>query len=203
MSTVALAKVEALREGGHIIPAEGNMKKSKPNPKKEAIVAQIKEKLSRAKAFFLTDYRGLTHKQLEQLRKALKKTEAEYSIVKNTLLKKSLEQADTKHKESFYEFLRDSTAALFAYKDPITSIKTLYDFAKSITLPKVKIGLFDGKILKTEEFNTLATLPSKEVLLQTLVFRLKSPIYGFHYALQWNLQKLVIALNNIKNNRGN
>ena len=59
------------------------MKKSKPNQKKENAISEIKGNLDRAKAFVLTDYKGLTHKQLEDLRKSLKKVEAEYKIVKN------------------------------------------------------------------------------------------------------------------------
>src|SRR3989344_7220487 len=108
-----------------------NMKKSKPNQKKSDAIADIGEKIGRAKAFFLTDFKGLTHKQLEELRKNLKKVDAEYVIAKNTLLKKSLESSNNKNKESMYDSLKNSTAALFAYGDELSAIKTVYDFAKN------------------------------------------------------------------------
>ncbi|OGG04044.1 50S ribosomal protein L10 [Candidatus Gottesmanbacteria bacterium RBG_16_37_8] len=191
-----------------IRPTEGNirflpgmfrgffMKKSKPNLRKAAIVDLIKTKIDKAKAIFLTDYKGLTHKQLEDLRKNLKTVEAEYVVVKNTLLKISL--ADKTKKDELVKMLKDSTAVLFAYGDELSAIKKLADFAKNFSLPKIKIGFMSDTITSQEDFLRLASLPSKEVLLATLVYRLKSPITGFHYALSWNLRKFVTVLNNIK-----
>lgn len=179
------------------------MKKSKFNPRKTAIIQNLSTSLSRAKAFFLTDYKSLTHKQLEELRKNLKKDNAEYSIVKNTLLKKSLESSSVKNKESLYDSLKESTAALFAYGDALSAIKTLSAFIKTYTLPKIKIGIFSENLISADEFNRLASLPAKEVLLAILAARLRSPISGLHYALNWNLQKFVTVLNNIKNKKPN
>ena len=179
------------------------MKKSKPNQKKENAISEIKGNLDRAKAFVLTDYKGLTHKQLEDLRKSLKKVEAEYKIVKNTLFKKSLEAKSFADTDKIAESLKEPTAAFFAYGDEISAIKALSDFAKANTLPKVKIGFFDGGILSADDFKRLSSLPSKNVLLATLLARLLSPISGFHYALNWNLQKIVTVLNNIKDKKPN
>lgn len=177
------------------------MHKSHPNQRKLDQVSELKDKLSRSKAFFLTDYKGLTHKQLEELKKSLKKVEGEFVVVKNTLLKKTFETSETKNKENLYEHLKQATAALFAYGDEISAIKVLSSFIKSASLPKVKIGLFAENITSAEDFNRIASLPTKEVLLASLVTRLKSPIYGLHYSLSWNLHKFVIALNNIKSKK--
>ena len=177
------------------------MTKSKPNAKKIETVEKLAEKLARAKAFFLADYRGLTHKQLEDLRKILKKADSEFTIVKNTLFKKTLEKEKVKDIQSFDKFLKDTTAALFAYGDQLSAIKALADFAKNFSLPKIKIGLMDNNLISKEDFTRLASIPSKEILLSTLIFRLKSPLYGLHYSLNWNLQKFVIALNNIKSKK--
>jgi len=177
------------------------MTKTKPNAKKIETVEKLAEKLARAKAFFLADYRGLTHKQLEDLRKILKKADSEFTIVKNTLFKKTLEKEKVKDIQSFDKFLKDTTAALFAYGDQLSAIKALADFAKNFSLPKIKIGLMDNNLISKEDFTRLASIPSKEILLSTLIFRLKSPLYGLHYSLNWNLQKFVIALNNIKSKK--
>ena len=177
------------------------MKKSKPNQKKSDAIADIGEKIGRAKAFFLTDYKGLTHKQLEELRKNLKKVEAEYSIVKNTLFKKSLEEKNVADTDKIADSLKQPTAAFFAYGDGISAIKALSDFAKATALPKIKIGMFDSKLASADDFKMLASLPSREILLATIVNRLQSPISGLHYSLNWNLIKIVNVLNNIKNKK--
>ncbi|KKS97538.1 MAG: 50S ribosomal protein L10, large subunit ribosomal protein L10 [Candidatus Gottesmanbacteria bacterium GW2011_GWA2_43_14] len=176
--------------------------KTKPNQKKQDTVKDLSDKFARAKAFFLTDYKGLTHKELEDLRRKLKKVEADYVVVKNTLLKKGMEEKD-KTLEPLYEHLKQSTAMLFAFGDEIEAVKILADFAKNATMPKVKAGFFSGSIASEADFKKLASLPSRNILLTTLLNRLNSPIQGFHYALSWNLQQFVTVLENVKNKKAN
>lgn len=177
-----------------------------PNQNKIDQVKILKDKLSRAKALFLADYRGLTHQQLESLRKNLKKAKGEFVIAKNTLIKiaikenKSVAESDT---EQFDNELKNPTAALFAFGDEVAPIRVLSDFIKNNQLPKIKIGLFGGKVAKEADFKKLAALPTRDVLLATLAMRMKSPIYGLHYALRWNLQGLVTTLGNIKEKKNN
>lgn len=169
--------------------------------RKEDIVKKLTDKLGKSKAFFLADYKGLTHQQLETLRKNLKKSEAEFLVTKNTLLNLSLKQQSNETVKSLEGELKNSTATLFAYGDEIAAIKEVAKFAKNFSLPKIKIGFFDGKVVSTKDFEKLAIIPSRGDLLAILVGRLKFPIYGLHYALNWNLQRLVIALDNIKNSK--
>lgn len=171
------------------------------NPRKTAIVGALKDKLDKAKSFFLTDYRGLTHQQLEALRKLLKREKAEFLIAKNTLLKKTLTDRNQKAYEGLFGHLNNPTATLFAYGDVISAIKALSDFAKLNALPKIKGGFLDGKVATEADFQKIATLPPLDILLATLVMRLQSPLSGLHYALNWNLQKLVLVLNSVKNNK--
>jgi large subunit ribosomal protein L10 len=179
-----------------------------PSQKKIDQVKDLTEKLGKAKAFFLADYRGLTHQQLESLRKALRKVEGEFVIAKNTLFKLSLKNnlsagkagaiMDNDAMLQFEKELNNPNATLFAFGDEIAPLKVLSDFIKNHQLPKVKIGIFGGKVATAEQFGQLASLPTREVLLATLALRLKSPIYGLHYAMRWNLQGLVIALDQVK-----
>ena len=177
--------------------------------KKIDTVSVLKEKLDRAKALFLTDYRGLTHQQIEHLKKALKKVEAEFMVVKNTLLRIAIQQLNPSTQlrvnnttmQQLEKELKNPTAALFAFGDEITAVKTLANFIKNTQLPKIKLGLFSGKIAKESDFKKLATLPSREVLLATFAVRLKSPIFGLHYALNWNLLRLAVVFANIKNKK--
>lgn len=176
-----------------------------PNQKNKNTVKSLDEKIAKAKAMFLADYRGLTHQQLESLRKALKKISAEFLVAKNTLLKISLnnkkEALNKDDLSKVTEELKNPTAALMIYGDEIAPVKALADFIKKNALPKIKIGLFSGKIATEADFNKLATLPTKEVLLATLAGRLNSPIQGLHYALNWNLQRFVTVLGNVKNKK--
>lgn len=180
-------------------------KTKKVNPRKSDTVAKLTDKLGKAKAFFLTDYRGLTHQQMETLKKSLKKVQAEFVVAKNTLLKIALNiehlTFNKETKERLAEELKNPTATFFSFGDEIAAIKELAKFIISTQLPKIKIGFFAGKVALPEDFQKLASLPTRVVLLATLAMRLKSPIYSLHYALNWNLQRLVTVLGNVKSKK--
>ncbi len=173
--------------------------KTSPNrQRKIEAVTGLQDKLAAAKAFFFTDYRGLTHKQLEELRKALKKVEAEFIVAKNTLLKLAIQQLPKESLEQLESALNNPTAALLIHGDPVNAVKTVAKFIKNFQLPKIKIGFFEERIATSDDFKKLSILPNREILLATLAMRMKSPLYGLHYALNWNLKRIVVALNNIK-----
>lgn len=168
--------------------------------KREAVTT-LKEKIEKAKAFFLTDYKGITHQQLEGLRKGLKKIDAEYVVTKNTLLKIAMKQGESKATDQLEKELHHPTAILLAYGDEISAVKELATFIKSTQLPKIKIGMFAGNVATGADFAKLASLPTKEVLYATLVRRLSGPLYGLHNAASWNIRKLVYALSAIKSKK--
>lgn len=176
-----------------------NKKISKNREKKEAIVAKLSEKIKKAKALVFANYQGLTHIQLEQLKKNLKQTEAELVITKNTLL--MLASQNSKFKIGNWR-LEGPTATLFAYKDPIAPLKELAKTIKQLKLPTIKFGIFDGKLLAEAEILRLSILPSREILLAQVVGQMKAPIFGLHQALNWNLQKLVVVLKGIEKTKG-
>lgn len=180
----------------------------KLSQKKNDAVLQLTDKIAKAKAFFFTDYRGLTHQQLETLKKALKKVEGEFVVAKNTFLKiaigkdaKIQSNQDTIGK--LEEQLKNPTGAFLSFGDEITAIKELANFIKTTQLPKIKIGFFAGNLATEADFKKLSNLPTRDILLATLVNRLQSPIYGLHHALNWNLQRLVTVLGNIKDKKPN
>lgn len=178
----------------------------KLSQRKTDIVADLSDKIAKAKTFFLTDYRGLTHQQLETLKKALKKVEGEFVVAKNTFLKIAIGkdariQSNKDAIGKIEEQLKNPTAAFLSFGDEITAIKELANFMKTTQLPKIKIGFFAGNVAAEADFMKLSSLPTRDVLLATLVNRLESPIYGLHHALNWNLQRLVVVLNNIKSKK--
>ncbi len=176
-----------------------NKKISKNREKKEKIVAELSEKVTRAKALVFANYQGMTHKQIEELKKALSKTDAELAVTKNTLLKLALAQTQNSKLES--QNFEGATATLFAYSDAILPLKELAKTIKSLKLPVIKFGIFEGKILNAAEVLKLSTLPSREVLIAQFVGGLKSPIFGLHRALSWNIQKLVMTFKAIENSK--
>ncbi len=173
--------------------------------KKIDTVTALTEKISRAKAIVLADYRGLKHKQLEELRKTLKKVDGEFAIVKNRLflraLRQSSGQALGEKANSLESSLTDATAALLAYTDEVAPIRELLKFFKAAGVGKTKTGLLGTQVLSDIEVTRLASLPSRQVLLGRLVGQLNAPIQGLHRALNWNINRFVWALNAIQSSK--
>lgn len=170
---------------------------SKGTPKKLATVTELSDKVNRAKSIVLAEYQGIKHKQLEELRRILKKSNGEFVIAKNRLLKRALGDKSA----SFESLLEQPNATLFAYGDEISPLKDMLKFFKAVGFGKTKGGLLGAQVLSDADVTKLASLPNRDVLLGTLVRQLNAPIQGLHYALQWNLNRFVWALNAIKNKK--
>ncbi|OGH11034.1 MAG: 50S ribosomal protein L10 [Candidatus Levybacteria bacterium RIFCSPLOWO2_01_FULL_36_13] len=170
---------------------------SKNREKKVGIVSSLSEKYTKAKAVIFTNYQGLTHKQIEGLKKQLKKADSEFVVAKNSLLTRAITD---KKLEGEHE-LGGQTGTLFLYNDLLLPLKELAKLIKELNLPNVKFGIMEGDFVTGEQILKLSTLPTREVLLSQLVFTLKSPISGLHKALNWNLQKLVMTLNAVVQNK--
>ncbi len=162
--------------------------------KKIDTVVQLTDKITKAKSIVFADYTGIKHKQMETLRKTLKKSGAEFVVTKNKLLERALGE----RAESVKPLLRDNTGTLFNYDDEVAGIKELLKFFKGANLGKTKGGLLGAKVLADADVTRLSNMPGKQVMLAKLAGQLKSPISGLHYALSWNMNKLVWALNGIR-----
>jgi large subunit ribosomal protein L10 len=135
-----------------------------PNAEKVTAVADIAERFSQASAALITEYRGLTVKQVTDLRRTLGK-EATYAIVKNTLTKRAAQDAGVVLDESL---LVGPTAIAFVTGDPVVAAKGLRDFARANPLLVIKGGVLDGKTLSAAEVARIADLESREVMLARL-----------------------------------
>lgn len=175
----------------------------KTRQQKEESVIQIKEKLDRAKVVVFADYKGLTMSQLSDLRKKLREQNAEFSITKNTLLKRALPTnyqlpaSPAKRGESTTNSFDGPTATLFAYDDEISPLKTLVKAFKDYTIGKVKSGFLGTDALTEEKIIQLSTLPTKDELRGKVVGVLVAPLTGIVSVLQGNLRNLVYALSEI------
>lgn len=169
--------------------------------RKEGIVAEFSDKVKKAKGMVFTNYQGLTHKQIERLKRAVKKVEADYVVTKNRLLIRALESlklsdADKKH-------FQQPTATLFIYNDIVEPLKQLAKAIKEFKLPLIKFGILEGKSLTQADVTKLATLPAMPMLRAQLLGQMQAPIQGLHRALSWNMQSLVMTLNAIAQKRNN
>ena len=134
-----------------------------PSDKAEAI-AELSEKFRSSNAAVLTEYRGLTVKQLTELRSNLRGN-ATYAVVKNTLTELAAKDAGV---DAFDGQLAGPSAIAFVEGDPVTVAKSLRDFAKANPLLVIKGGVLEGKALSAAEITKLADLESREVLLAKL-----------------------------------
>jgi large subunit ribosomal protein L10 len=131
---------------------------------KQAAVAEIVDSFNGAAGAVLTEYRGLTVKQLQELRRSLGEN-ASYAVVKNTLAKLAAKDAGI---DGFDDLLTGPTAIAFIKGDVVEAAKGLRDFAKANPTLVIKGGVLDGKPLDAKEVAKLADLESREVLLGKL-----------------------------------
>lgn len=141
-----------------------------PNAEKTRAVAELTEQFANASATVITEYRGLTVKQVTQLRRALGR-DTTYAVVKNTLTKLAAAQAGVSIDDSL---LTGPTAIAFVTGDPVEAAKGLRDFAKTNPLLIIKGGVLDGKTLSPAEVAKIADLESRDVLLAKLAGAIKA-----------------------------
>jgi large subunit ribosomal protein L10 len=161
---------------------------------KEALVAHLHEKFKEAKAAILTDFTGLNVEQITQLRRTLKQQAAEYTVVKNTLLRRASRDTDM---ELLMEHFAGPIAIALVYEDPVLPAKILTEFSKEQPALEVKAGMVKGTVLDSQKIKTLATLPSREVLLAKLLSLLTYPHTRLVQVLNSPVQGLVSTLNGI------
>jgi large subunit ribosomal protein L10 len=131
---------------------------------KQAAVTEIVESFNDAAGAVLTEYRGLTVKELQELRRSLGEN-ANYAVVKNTLAKLAAKEAGI---DGFDELLSGPTAIAFINGDVVEAAKGLRDFAKANPALVIKGGILDGQPLDAKEIAKLASLESREVLMGKL-----------------------------------
>ena len=162
--------------------------------KKVQIVSNLAENLSRSTIIIATNYQGLLAKQMAELRNALAKAGIEYHVVKNNLVFRA---ADHVGKPQLRDIIEGPVALAFGYDDIVNTAKTLNQYIKSSALPlEIRGGLLGDRILPPEEVVTLASLPTREVLLAKLIGQLQAPIGSLHNVLTSPFQGLLNVLQN-------
>jgi large subunit ribosomal protein L10 len=142
-------------------------------PAKVATVAEITAKLSASQAVFVSEYRGLSVKQLADVRNALRPVGGEHVIYKNTLARIAIHEAGLDELESV---LVGPTAITFVTGDIAGAAKALRDSAKILPALVIKGGVLGGVALSADDVNALAELPSREELLAKIAGAFQAPL---------------------------
>lgn len=156
----------------------------------EKIVGRVKE----ADAIFAVDYRGITVSQTAELRNKLRESDATFQIVKNTLTRRALDEVGD---DTIKPFLEGPTALTYVRGDVASVAKTLNNFFKETELLVYKGGQMGANVVGTDEFKTLATLPTRDVLYGQLVGMVASPLTGLVTSLNGLIQGLATQLGKI------
>ena len=140
---------------------------------KTAAVAEIHEKLSGAKAFYLTDFSGMSVKQITAFRSRLRAQGVDYIVVKNTLAQRALADLDLPEIGNSFA---GPTGLVIGREDPVAAAKVLTDFARETdNKPAVKLGIVERMEVGPDQIKRLAELPPREVLLAQLAGGLNAP----------------------------
>jgi large subunit ribosomal protein L10 len=160
--------------------------------KKTEVIDELAGNLSKCAVAITTDYRGMTAKEMVQLRKQLHMQGVEYKVIKNTLARLAAEKAGVKGLEPFFT---GPMAIAISFDDPVKPAKILADHIKAVnSVMKIKGGMLGSKVLTTADVISLANIPSREVLLAQLLGSMKSPIQSFHFVISAPVRGLVTAL---------
>jgi len=140
--------------------------------RKREVVTQYTEWIERSKAMVLADYRGMTVKDLDELRHKIREAGGEFHIVKNTLSKIAFDNAGLTSPEGYLE---ESTAIGFAFEDAPALAKAIIDFAKEKDYLKVKGGYLGKDAVSAAEIKALADLPPLPVMRAQLLGTIMAP----------------------------
>lgn len=147
---------------------------------KKAVVSDLAAQIKGSISGVLVDYSGINVADDTKLRAQLREAGVHYAVVKNTLTKLALKEAEL---EGLDDILNGTTAIAMSADDLIAPAKILNDFAKDHENFKLKGGFMEGKVLALEEISKIANLPGKETLLTMLCIALNGNISGLARAL--------------------
>jgi large subunit ribosomal protein L10 len=147
---------------------------------KAAVIDEVAGQIQEADAIFAVDYRGISVPQAAELRTRLREADASFRIVKNTLTERAADKAGA---DGLKELLDGPTAMTFVRGDAAMAAKALRDFRRANQLLEFKGGWMNGAALSAEEIDSIAQLPSRDMLYGRLVGMVASPLTGLAGAL--------------------
>ena len=148
---------------------------------KQAIVADLAEQLKNSPSGVVVNYQGITVDADTKMRKALREAGVKYTVMKNSLTGRACEEVGMGEMK---QYLTGMTAIAIATDDPVAPAKVLKEYADKIESFQILAGYLDGVVVDKATVEKLADIPSKEVLIAKFLGSIRSPLYGFAYAIQ-------------------
>lgn len=147
-----------------------------PTVQKENLVEEIKDRLAACEGVLLADYRGLTVKEMQELRSKVRGSGSDLKIYKNRLMQIALRELAMPALDAY---LTGPTALVFVADDAVAPAKVLQDYAKGHPALKIKGGFVQSQVVDGDKVRAIASLPSREELIGKIMSVMISPIRGF------------------------
>jgi large subunit ribosomal protein L10 len=161
---------------------------------KTEAISELSEGIGKATNAFLIEFKGITVPQVTELRRQIRESQSDYVVVKNTLAIIALQDSPMM---ALREKFTGPTAVAYNSTDAVGLAKALTKFAKDVPAVQFKGAMLDGKIIAATEIQSIAALPSREVLIGKLLYLMQSPIRGLVTVLSANIRNLAIVLDQI------
>ena len=143
---------------------------------KQVIIDEIKDKFERAESAVVIDYMGITVAQADAMRKKLREANVDYTVYKNTLVKRAIEGTEY---EKLGEVLEGPSAFAFSYDDATAPARVLNESIKEFKKMEFKGGFVEGDFYDKEGMTQVAAIPSREVLISKFMGSIQSPVSSF------------------------
>jgi large subunit ribosomal protein L10 len=163
---------------------------------KEAIVAEVAQKVSRATAMYFADFTGLTVGEASELRREFRKAGIEYTVVKNTLARKALEQVTGY--DRVYDKLVGPTGIAFSYDDAVAPAKIIKKFSEKSGKLKLKVAVLEKQVFDGSKLDELSKLPTRAELMAGVLGSIQAPISGIVGAIGAVARDLVNVIDAIE-----
>ncbi|CAP18575.1 50S ribosomal protein L10 [Candidatus Phytoplasma mali] len=136
-------------------------------------VEQLTDKLNQAKTVIIFEYTGIPVSFFTELRSELRKSDCEMKIYTNNIMKRA---AKATNYDGLISYFKGNKALVYSSTDLISPAKIIYEFSKKNSMIKIISGVIENKVASLDEINSLASLPSKEILLTMLVSGMMTPL---------------------------
>jgi large subunit ribosomal protein L10 len=162
---------------------------------KAAVIDEIAAEIEASQAVYAVDYRGMSVPQAADIRTKLYENDTSFRVVKNSLTERAADKAGA---AELKELLQGPTALVFVRGDAAAAAKVINDFARATELAPFKGGMLNGETLDASQIQSIARLPTRDVLYGQLVGLIASPITGLARGLNALLSGVAIALGQVQ-----
>ncbi len=159
-----------------------------PKPEKIKVVEELKEKFQSARGIVLADFTGLTVAEVNELRRKCREAQVEYRVVKNTLARIAVREANLAGLE---EHIEGPTAVAISEVDPIAPAKVLSDFMKEFEKLTFKGGYIEGELCTPEKVKEIGNLPTKDELMAQVIGAINAPISQVVFCIEGLLRNVI------------